>query len=409
MSDALKDKRASNIDVAGEAIVITHDDSRLLKRDLIERVKELNCLYSISRLMENHDYTLYQILARVVDLIPPAWQYPEVTAARIIINKRRFQTNNFRETLWEQKEAIVVNGKEVGSLEVCYLRKKPPAYEGSFLKEERTLIHVLAERLGSIIEHKNAESSLQSLYRREKKLRKKLQKEMQSRVDFSRKLIHELKTPLTSLMATSQYLSLLEQIQGSELAKAACLVWEGANRLSSRIEELHDVVKGEVGTLKLNLKPTDIVQLLSSMMDETRALAQDHGISISLEVDQSLPAVTADPERLSQVLLNLINNACKYAPEGKRVIIKATRESASTVKIEVRDHGPGIAKDRQRLLFKPGYQVSHGGESPSGLGIGLTLCKMLVNLQGGKIWAESKLGHGSSFFLTLTVASEGKK
>jgi hypothetical protein len=144
MSDALDNTQAINVDAAGEAIAITHDDGRLLKRDLIERVKELNCLYGISRLMENRDYTVDQILKCVADLIPRAWQYPEVAGARITVNKQRFQTNNFHETLWEQEEAIIVNGKEVGSLEVCYLREKPPAYEGPFLKEEKILIHVLA-------------------------------------------------------------------------------------------------------------------------------------------------------------------------------------------------------------------------------------------------------------------------
>lgn len=406
----MKGKPTSNGGPA-KKIAVNTDKTQLLRpnHDLFERVKELNCLYGISRLMENRELAIEEILKGVADLIPPAWQYPEITGARISLKKRQFQTNNFRETPWEQKEPIIVSGSEVGTLEVCYLQEKPFAYEGPFLKEEKELIHVLVERLGNIIEYKNAENSIRSLYEREKKLRKKLQKEMHSRVDFSRKLIHELKTPLTSLMATSQYLLLLEQTQGSELGKAAGLVWEGANRLNTRIEELHDVIKGEVGTLKLNLKPSAIVHLLSSMAEETRALARDHGISINIEADQSLPDVIADPERIRQVLLNLVNNACKYASEGKRVIIRATWDSASTVKIEVRDHGPGIAKDKQRVLFKPGYQVSHGGESPGGLGIGLTLCKMLVSLHGGRIWVESKLGHGSSFFFTLPVANESKK
>ena len=172
---------------------------------------------------------------------------------------------------------------------------------------------------------------------------------------------------------------------------------------------LHDIIKGEVGTLKLNQKPTDIVQLLSSMVEETRALTREHGISISLEADKSLPDVLADAERIRQVLLNLINNACDYASESRRIIIRATLDAASTVKIEVRDYGPGIARSKQRVLFKPGYQVGHGGESPGGLGIGLALCKTLVNLHGGKIWVESKLGQGSSFFFTLPVADDNRK
>jgi signal transduction histidine kinase len=101
-------------------------------------------------------------------------------------------------------------------------------------------------------------------------------------------------------------------------------------------------------------------------------------------------------------MLNLINNACKYASEGQKIDIRAFREPESMVTIEVRDYGPGIPKDRQQHLFKPGYQQPPGqNDRPGGLGIGLALCKALVEIQGGRIWLESKVGKGSSFFFML--------
>jgi signal transduction histidine kinase len=101
-------------------------------------------------------------------------------------------------------------------------------------------------------------------------------------------------------------------------------------------------------------------------------------------------------------MLNLINNACKYASEGQKIDIRAIREQDSMVTVEVRDYGPGIPKNRQQHLFKPGYQQpSNQNDLPGGLGIGLALCKTLVELQGGKIWLESKVGQGSRFFFTL--------
>ncbi len=103
-------------------------------------------------------------------------------------------------------------------------------------------------------------------------------------------------------------------------------------------------------------------------------------------------------------MFNLINNAYKYASEGKKITIGATRDSDSTVRIEVRDYGRGIPKGKQRRLFRPGYQLTRQNERPGGLGIGLALCKTLVELHGGKIWLESKIGKGSSFFFTLPVA-----
>lgn len=377
---------------------------RELNHDLIERIKELNCLYGISRLVEKEDISLNDILQGVVDLIPPAWQYPEVTCACINLKDRKFRTTNFGETHWQQSEAIIVNGKRVGTVEVYYLEERASAYEGPFLKEERDLIHGIAERLGHIIESRIAETTLQKLYSREKKLRKQLQVEMQNRVEFTRQLVHELKTPLTSLMATSQLLS--EETRSTRLEKLSGYVWEGANRLNSRIDELHDVIRGETGKLKLELRPVDLKRLLPSLVEETKALSRQHGVSIDLEIkDSHLPVVYADSERVRQIMFNIINNACKYASEGKRVTIRASsRPDSRTVVIEVQDYGPGIPKDKKRAIFKPGYQSSRNNERTGGLGIGLTLCKMLVELHGGSIWLESESGRGSSFFFTLPIA-----
>ena len=296
-----------------------------------------------------------------------------------------------------------MNGEQFGTLEVYYLEKKPESDEGPFLKEERHLIHVIAERLGHIIEHRLAEASLQASYEQEKKLRERLQAEMQGRIDFTRNLIHELKTPLTSLVATSQLL--FEEERNKKLGKLARYVWEGANSLNNRIDELHDVVKGEIGRLELESKPLNLRQLLLSLVEETRALARQYGISINLRLSESLPEVYADAVRVRQIMLNLLNNAFKYAAEGGRVTIKAAATSKS-VTIEVQDKGPGIAQHEQRNLFEPGYQSAYSGELTGGLGIGLALCKLLVELHGGKIWVRSQLGKGSSFFFTLPLLKE---
>jgi signal transduction histidine kinase len=129
--------------------------------ELGERVKELNCLYSISSMVERQGASLDEILQGTVDIIPDAWQYPAVTCSQIALQERIVKTDNFRKTPWIQSQAIVVQGCEIGSLDVCYLRKKPERDEGPFLKEERSLINVIAGRIGEIIERKNAERALQ--------------------------------------------------------------------------------------------------------------------------------------------------------------------------------------------------------------------------------------------------------
>ncbi|MBL7120108.1 MAG: MEKHLA domain-containing protein [Dehalococcoidia bacterium] len=130
--------------------------------DLGERVKELNCLYAISssRLASKQDASLEEILEGVVGLIPPAWQYPEITCARITLGDQEFRTENFSEAIWKQSSNIVVEGNPIGTVEVYYLQEKPGADEGPFLKEERSLIEAIGERLGRITERKRAEEAL---------------------------------------------------------------------------------------------------------------------------------------------------------------------------------------------------------------------------------------------------------
>ncbi len=93
--------------------------------------------------------------------------------------------------------------------------------------------------------------------------------------------------------------------------------------------------------------------------------------------------------------------------EGRKIAIRATKDSDSTVVIEGRDYGPGIPRDKRRLIFKPGYRSSRQNDSPGGLGIGLPLCKMLVQLHGGSIWLESAVGKGSKFYFSLPLDQSG--
>jgi signal transduction histidine kinase len=372
----------------------------ILNHDLSERVKELNCLYGISRLFEGKNASIDDTLQSVVNLIPPAWQYPEITCSRIKLKKAEYKTSNFRETNWRQTQKIKVNGRQYGTVEVYYLDRKSESDEGPFLKEERNLLRVIAERLGILIESQIAKVNLESSYKRERELREKLQIEMNSKVDLTRKLIHELKTPLTSLIATSQLL--YDEAKDKRLGKLARYILDGANNMNRRIEELHDVTRGEIGQLKLTLKKVNIVQFLNFILEEVQQLAKQNEMSVELKISEHLPEITIDPDRIHQVILNLINNAFKYAREGKKVTIRVTEQSGY-IMIDVRDYGPGIPLEKQGTLFEPGYQVAYREERSGGLGIGLSLCKLLVGLHGGKIWAKSRVGKGTSFIFTLPV------
>lgn len=125
-----------------------------------ERTKELNCLYRVSTFAQILSPDPYEIVRKTVNLLPPAWQYPEITAARIVYDRFSYQTENFRETQWMQSADIIVADKRVGRISVCYLEGRPQEYEGPFLQEERYLIDSVAGTLGSIIERNIAEAEL---------------------------------------------------------------------------------------------------------------------------------------------------------------------------------------------------------------------------------------------------------
>ena len=132
----------------------------LVSHRLKERIKELNCLYDISSFRDATDYSLDAVLQTVIDFIPPAFQYPDITCARIIFDRYQFTTKNFKDTRWKLAHEITVNNERIGTLEVCYLEEKPAIDEGPFLKEERNLIGAIAETLAKIIEREWAEAEI---------------------------------------------------------------------------------------------------------------------------------------------------------------------------------------------------------------------------------------------------------
>ena len=121
-------------------------------RVLNERVKELNCICQVIRIFRDPDLRFGQRVGKIVDLLPRAWQYPDLACARAVVDAQEFRTHQFRETPWTQREQILVKGYPRGCVEVCYLQERPAADEGPFLREERMLLRVIAECLGAICE-----------------------------------------------------------------------------------------------------------------------------------------------------------------------------------------------------------------------------------------------------------------
>jgi len=136
------------------------EEMALVSHRLRARIKELNCLYDISKSRDAADFSLDAVLQAVVDFIPPAIQYPEITCARLILGGYEVKTKNFKDTRWKLSREIMVNNKWIGTLEVCYLEEKPELDEGPFLEEAKNLIIAVAESIVKIIECEEAEADI---------------------------------------------------------------------------------------------------------------------------------------------------------------------------------------------------------------------------------------------------------
>ncbi len=139
---------------------LVEKELKQVSHSLGERIKELNCLYSISKLRERTDFSLEDIMQAIVDLIPPAWQYPEISCARIIFDGYEFTTTNYKNSRWKLTRDIMVYSERIGTLEVCYLEEKFEIDEGPFLREERNLLDAIAERIAKFIEREWAEDEI---------------------------------------------------------------------------------------------------------------------------------------------------------------------------------------------------------------------------------------------------------
>ena len=148
-----------------QQLIASENEIKKYAHDLGERNKELNCLYSISKIVEIPDISLDEIVQRIVNIIPSAWQYPENICAKIILLKKEFKTENYKESTWKLSSDIIVKRKIAGKIEVCYLEQITDNDEGPFLKAEEILLNSITERLGRIVERKLAEDKIKHINR----------------------------------------------------------------------------------------------------------------------------------------------------------------------------------------------------------------------------------------------------
>jgi len=267
---------------------------------------------------------------------------------------------------------------------------------------EQRILEQLCASLASAIQ-------IVRLYGLEREQRMKLEEERRERLQLFNSLAHELKTPLTSIAASAGLLleEMREEDAKSPRIKLIENVVRATGKLENRLSELLDMAKIHSLGFSLNLELVDIRVLLRHALSELSPVAMTRKQSLSIDIPPSMSMVKADKQRLEQILLNLLTNALKFTGEGGEIEAKL-REKGDEVVIEVKDNGPGIAKEEQLLIFEPYYQVEADRQKFHGLGLGLTLSKQLVESHGGKIRVKSEPGKGSTFAFSIPIGKSGE-
>jgi len=174
-----------------------------------------------------------------------------------------------------------------------------------------------------------------------------------------------------------------------------------AKRVNRLVEDLLDASRAEAGRLALNLEPVDLSALIRRVVDDMAALTPDHRFKV--DTPPEVPPVQADPQRLEQVLRNLLGNAIKFSPANTLISV-ALRAQPSRLVVSVTDQGQGISREDLQTLFIPFHRVRQaGGREVKGVGLGLFISRSIVEAHGGEIWVESELGKGSTFYFSLPL------
>ncbi len=356
----------------------------------LERLKELACLYAITKLVETED-NFGKILQGSVDLMAQSWFYPEVAVARITYKGQQYQTGNFRETDWRQTADIHVNRQPDGMVEVCYLEERPLRDEGPFLKEERSLIHSIAERLGRVIERMRAEEQIKQLNAELKVANKNLE-------DFSYSVAHDLRAPLRAIVGFANIFS--EDYQAKlddEGRRLIGVINDNVIKMGELINDLLDLSR--MSRQEMRTWDIDMTELAQSVFDALKEeLFRDRAIEVSVK---PMPIACADPTLTKQIFTNLISNAMKFTSRKDKALIEIGGYDKGQERVYyVKDNGAGFDMKYADKLFGI-FQRLHSQDEFRGTGIGLAIVRSAVLRHEGRVWAEAEVGQGATFYFTL--------
>ena len=370
-------------------------DSRLSQSEKValrERIKELTCLYDIAQIAGQPNKSLKYILKGIVKVLPSAWQYPEATLARLVLDGVSYTTSDFPANCQKQSVDIFVNGKPRGFIEIGYAEQKPELDEGPFLKEERSLLNEVARQTALIIERKQAEEDKVKLHDQLRHADRLATVGM-----IAAGVAHELNEPLGNILGFAQLAKKCSEVpvsvkQDIEKIEKASL---HAREIIQKLLVFARQVPPEKRQVNLNKVIKDGLYFFN-------ARCSKEGIELIFNLCQNLPEIVADPVQLNQVLVNLVVNSLQSISGPGRITVQ-TQFYDHNVYLVVEDTGPGMNKEVLDKIFVPFFTTKDIGH---GTGLGLPVVHGIVTAHGGSIKVESKIGGGTRFEIQLPIREE---
>ena len=267
-----------------------------------------------------------------------------------------------------------------------------------FLDDEGKPEQYIAIRT-EITDRKNAEEEL-------RKSKEQLEELTRTKDQFAAMMSHEIKTPIVPIVGYTELLmdgtlGTLTDVQREKIK----IIYENSLRLARLVQDMIDSYKMGLGKLKLDVKEVRCNEIIRQCIDSFRPLAEKLGVRLDNKSKDIL--VVCDPNRIQQVLSNLVSNSIKYVQPSQGLITISTKLDDNHVVFTVEDNGAGIPKDKQSDLFHPFYQADTSlTRKPGGTGLGLSISKGLVELHGGKIWIESDEGKGTAVHFTMPTMTK---
>ncbi len=277
---------------------------------------------------------------------------------------------------------------------------------------------LLRARLGACLEKKRMRDRERRLFSQLEHNFQRLKELEALRDDLTHMIVHDLRTPLTSLLSGLQSMQLSDHMDGvqHELLEIAL---NGGRLLLGMINDLLNVGKMESGTLELHKRPLQAIELIEQARQQVISLVKEKGITLTSDIASGLPEFAGDEDLLVRTLVNLLGNAIKFTPSGGTISVLTYQAEVGALEVEagesnrtgpaimfaVRDTGKGIPHEAfERIFHKFGQVEARRAGHKLSTGLGLTFCKMVAEAHGGRIWVESEVGQGSTFFFAIPAS-----